>query len=85
MACEGTNWQVEFRCREEGAVDGRGPGTGGEDEMGTGKGCGFVGRGVHNFDRGEWAGGFAGEGNGFSGLVEVDVAGEAGIQKKAAE
>ena len=43
MACKGGDWQVEFGCREEGAVDGRGPGAGGEDEMGAGKGCGFVG------------------------------------------
>ena len=43
VACEGGDWEVEFGGREEGAVDGRGPGAGGEDEMGTGKGCGFVG------------------------------------------
>ena len=56
-------------------MDGRCPGARGEDEMGTGKGCGFVGRGVHNFDRGESAGGFVGEGKGSSRLVEVDIAG----------
>ena len=66
---------MEFRYREEGAVDGRCPGARGEDKVGTGKGCGFVGRGVHNFDRREWAGGFVAEGKGSSRLVEVDVAG----------
>ena len=55
-------------------MDGRCPGARSEDEMGTGKGCCFVGRGVQNFDR-KWAGGFAGEGKGSSRLVEVDVAG----------
>ena len=56
-------------------MDDRCPGARGEDEVGTGKCCGFIGRGVHNFDRGEWAGGFAGEGKGPSRLVKVDVAG----------
>ena len=36
VACEGGDWDVEVRFREEGAVDGRGPGAGGEDEMGAG-------------------------------------------------
>ena len=46
MACEGGYWEVEFGCWEEGAVDGRGPGAGGEDEVGAGEGCGGVGPGV---------------------------------------
>ena len=43
MACEGGDGKVETGCGEEGAVDGRGPGAGGEDEMGAWDGCGFVG------------------------------------------
>lgn len=43
VACEGGDGEVEFGCWEKGAVDGGGPGAGGEDEVSARDGCGGVG------------------------------------------
>ena len=86
MSGEGGYRDFKWGVGEKHFEDLRGPGSGGEDEAGEGKGCsgwGVGGLGDGNgLEGGCWG---AGYGDGTGRLVEVDTAGVGLVEKMLAE